>query len=355
MKQTLSSRQAISVIFLALILLLIGGVIGWQLKARGNINPQILEVYNLLQSEYNNDIDETKMIKALIASLDNPYSYYLDQETYERIQEENKGNYKGIGILYSFQNSKLIVTEVFPDSPAQKAGLKSGYEIFTINGQPVSKMENVFEISKILRGNSQGGVRLNDITITKGSFYIPNITFRELENNIGYLKIYRFGSNLEKELQAITTKKLVIDLRNNTGGNTEKSLWFTDQFLPEGVISKEKLWDDPLKENKSKSGDQFENIELVVLINKETSSAAETVAAALRDNNRAKLIGEKTYGKSTVGSTYELSDGSAIHLSIGEWFRSNGESINGNGVKPDIEVEDKDDQILQAALNLLSS
>ncbi len=192
----------------------------------------------------------------------------------------------------------------------------------------------------------------------------PTLSFKEIQPEVGYLKISRFSERSVSEFNEIVEtlkqknyKKLIIDLRNNLGGNTESALYINKQFIKEGILLKEifKSGKEDITYADSESV-VFPDLQVVILVNKETSSAAEHFASSFQDNKRAKIIGEPTFGKTSIGEYFELKDGSAIHLTIGHWLRSSGESIEGKGVQPDILVQDlvtdKTDAILTKALDL---
>jgi carboxyl-terminal processing protease len=190
------------------------------------------------------------------------------------------------------------------------------------------------------------------------------VTSRKLSETTTYIKIYRFHGDFDQQLaealHQITDSaktKVIIDLRNNLGGETDLAISVADKFIPNGIIVEEKLKnknEDIV--HKASGGAAFKNIKVIVLTNTETASGAEILAAAIKDNHRGTLVGEKTYGKGTTGQFFGLPDGSAVHLTVGKWYRANGETIQGRGVIPDVEVEDAlmngEDQILKKAMEL---
>lgn len=189
------------------------------------------------------------------------------------------------------------------------------------------------------------------------------LSLKQLPHNITYLKISGFQEKTIDEFNHLfdgikpeNLDKLIIDLRNNLGGNIETALYIERHFINNGTLLKEVYNNQKEKISQAMPIAKYKNTQIIILVNHETSSVAEQMAAAFKDNKRAKVIGEKTFGKGTIGNYFELKDGSAIHLTIGRWFRQNGESIDKIGVQPDIEIPDKNevenDEILNLAIML---
>lgn len=332
-----------------------------------------LTTYSLIKTQYAGNLDESLLTSKLLEGLSDEYSYYVNKETYQKISSEDQGKYIGIGFIYSFRNSELKVIEVFPDTPAEEAGINLGDIISKINNIYLSSLKTSEEVSALLEGK-EGEIlsltvktpnqEIKKVLLKRKVLNIPSITFKEVTPEIGYLKIYEFRSTTENEfnkaaetLRQKNINKLIIDLRNNLGGKTQSALFIDRQFINNGILLREKFKSDKDFITRSDTKAPFENIQIIILTNKETSSAAEQMATSFQDNQRAKIIGETTYGKASIGNYFELKDGSAIHLTIGFWLRPNGESINGKGVQPDITIPDErtkeSDKLLDKAIDII--
>lgn len=367
-----------------LIVALSAGIIGYRL-GNGDIrfpfekelSSADLKITNdLINQYYDGPIDKAglinKSIDSMILTLNDKSSYYVDKSSYQEINNEDEDKYYGIGIIYNFENSVATILDVLPNSPAERVGLKSGQKIITINNQKVSEMKNKTEVVYLFNKYKKFSLtiqtkdnKIAKIKLNKSYFFASSFNYKKIRNTVAYLKIYHFGSNLRDEFPKIATSlrkdkinKLIIDLRNNLGGDTNQTIFLVKQFLSSGIILKEQFkYGNEKNTYKADNHAPFEHIQLVLLINSETSSSAEIFASAMRDNKRAVIIGKKTYGKGTVGQYFELSDGSAVHLTIGKWFTPSGNCIQGKGIEPNIYIKDvidnKHDKILEKALEVL--
>lgn len=392
---TNNPKKHLSVKELIIILCLLGFVIslafflGWRLgyqglhltflqkDARGLTD--IKRVYNIIRYEFDGAFDSARSssytIEKLVETLQDPHSYYVTKEEYKEYKEEERGEFIGIGIVYVVEHKTPLILEVLPGSPAETSGLKIGERIVQINDLGVEKFNEV-ELINQLKGQEGEIVRLRildgkeksrKVTIKREKFKIPNITFKLMENEVGYLKIYQFSPTLKEEFYPIlqelknyNSKKLVIDLRNNIGGDINMAVFIADQFIKEGVLVREKSKKTPKESVQKASGNALlQDYEIAVLVNYRTASAAEVLAAAIKDNARGKILGEKTKGKASEQTFFELNDGSAICLTIGKWLTPKSEWLEGKGIEPDIKITEKkeggDDPILKKAIEILQT
>lgn len=364
-------KTLIIILFFAGAFIILGILIDRRILQFNQDKP--LTTYSLIKTQYTGNFDESLLTSKLLEGLGDEYSYYVNKETYQKIRSENQGKYIGMGFIYSFRNSELKIIEVFPDTPAEEAGINPGDIISKIDNTYLSSLKTSAEASALLEGK-EGEVltltvktpnqEIRQASLKSKILNIPSITFKEVSPEIGYLKIYEFRSTTENEFTEIAEtlkqkniNKLIIDLRNNLGGKAESALFIDRQFINSGILLREKFRSDKDLITRADPKAPFENIQIVILTNKETSSAAEQMAASFQDNQRAKIIGETTFGKASIGNYFELKDGSAIHLTIGYWLRPNGESINGKGVQPDITIPDErtkeSDQLLDKAIDII--
>jgi len=339
---------------------------------------------NFLKKE---KIDYQKMIygaiRGMVASMEDPYTTFFAPEETEEFEEELEGKYQGVGMEVGIKNKKLTVISPLEGAPAQKAGIKSGDFILEINDKATENL-SIEEAIKSIRGPKDTEVTLlvnretwehpQKITLKRALIKIPTLKleFKELgeKDPIVYLKIYQFNKILDAEFKEAaqkvlntSSKKIILDLRNNPGGFLEVAQHIGGWFLERG---KNITWQDS-GEGKEKKAYYaqgpavFSHYALVVLINQGSASGAEILAGALRDNRGVKLIGEKSFGKGSVQEQIFLQDKSSLKVTMAKWLTPNGDSIDGKGLLPDIEVkltekdweEGKDSQ-LDKALEIIS-
>ena len=312
---------------------------------------EFLEVYSDITSNYYEEINKEKLldnaIDGMLKYLDDSYTTYLDNDERNSLETQLSGTYKGIGIAI---NGNTIV-EVMDNTPAKKAGLKEKDVILKVNNTDVSEYASD-AIAGLIKSTKKSSVNL---TIKRGeetlSFNIEletllnrDVTYDVLDNNIGYLKMNVFSKTLEQqttkalnELENDGIKRLIIDLRGNTGGYLDVAEEVANIFLENGKVIYS-LEDKDSK--KSFSDDTMMKTEypIVVLINNTTASAAEILTAALKDSYGAITVGETSYGKGKVQQTFSLSDGSMAKYTSAKWLRPSGECIDGIGIKPDYRV-----------------
>lgn len=296
-------------------------------------------------------------LKGMLASLD-PYSQFMDPDTYNEMKVETEGEFGGIGIEITLKDDLLTIISPIDDTPAYKAGLKAGDKIVKIDGTIVKDL-TLIEAVKKLRGKPGTDVniiilresekKLLEFTITRSIIKIESIKKAEmLEPGIGYIRLSEFQENTPKDLsdalkkiEAENLKALVLDLRNNPGGLLDVAVDVAGKFLEEGkiVVTTRGRVDNQNLEFKSKNKNNHLNYPIAVLINGGSASASEIVAGALQDYKRALIIGTKSFGKGSVQTVMPMSDGSALRLTTSKYFTPKGRSIHGEGIMPDIIVE----------------
>lgn len=341
------------------------------------------DVWNKIQSEYiDRPAGETNLfygaISGLVNSLNDPYSVFLPPEPAKEFQDDLNGKFEGIGAEIGIQDELLTIISPLSDSPAEKAGLRPKDRVIEIDGVSTQKM-NVNEAVSRIRGDKGTTVILkifrdsdnnfHTISIVRDTIHIKSVKW-EMKDNVAVIKITNFNSDtdalFQKAVNDILLKKpqgIVLDLRSNPGGYLDRAITIASYWLPTGKVVVQEEFAGKAPEKYLANGQaQFKNYPTVVLVNQGSASASEIVAGALRDNQVAKLVGEKTYGKGSVQNLEELSDGSALKLTIARWLTPSGSQINVVGIEPDVKVElteadinaGKDPQ-LDKALELLSS
>ncbi len=325
---------------------------------------EIKSVYNTILNEYIEKVDSKKLkdaaIKGMISTLGDKHSIYFNEEESQSFQDELNGYFYGLGVAVSQKKGELVtISEVYEDSPAEKVGLKKGDQYLKINGSDVSKA-TADDISEKIKGTNGKEFTIvikrdnteKEVKVTTGKVAIPSVTKRIITNDktkIGYLKISIFANNTDEQLKSKLNEldnygieNLIIDLRYNQGGELDTAINIASEFLPKKtpiiqIINKK---DTNIKYSKGNNNPKYN---IIVLINEGTASASEVLAAALNEQLNSTLVGETTYGKGTVQKTKQLSDGTIIKYTTETWKTSKGNSIEKIGIKPTIELEQKDE------------
>jgi carboxyl-terminal processing protease len=253
------------------------------------------------------------------------------------------------------QDNVLEIVRLYPGQPADKAGIKAGDLVIAVDGRSIVGY-SVYEAIALIRGPAGSSVKLTimrkgeatplELSVTRAKITIPLVQSKMLDGNIAYVSLSNFSSpnassELESAIQDLLDQKpkgLILDLRDNPGGLLQQSLEVADIFLDGGVIASEKDRDGNGQTFRATPQGAAQDISLVVLVNGGSASASEIVAGALQDRDRAKLIGETTFGKGSVQLPHQLSDGSELRVTIAHWFTPNDRQIDGKGLTPDIAV-----------------
>jgi carboxyl-terminal processing protease len=294
-------------------------------------------------------------IKGMLGSLD-PHSAFMSPEQFKEMQVDTKGEFGGLGIQIGVKDGMLTVIAPIEDTPAYKAGIKAGDKIIKINNEFTKDMSLHDAVSK-MRGTPSSSVKITiiregwketkDFTIVREIIKIKSVKSKLIEDNIGYVKINQFqeqtSSDLSSAIEKLTQQNitaLILDLRNNPGGLLNSAVDVSSQFLQSGklvVFIKDRKGEKI--EYRSSPNKLNSNIPMVVLVNQGSASASEIVAGALKDWNRAVIIGTQTFGKGSVQSVVPLGDGSALRLTTARYYTPKGVSIQTTGITPDIVVK----------------
>jgi carboxyl-terminal processing protease len=321
----------------------------------------LAEVLERVKRDYVNPVDDHQLLQAavrgMVSSLD-PYSAYLDGEDYDEIKISSSGQYSGVGIEVSMEDDQVVVIAPFEDSPAARAGIRSGDIIVTIDGVPVNTATLDDTIGR-MRGAEGTQVKIGIMregslepivfTLKRSKVELHSVKAQLLEPGFGYARISQFTEATGNELTAALKdlrkhnnaplKGLVLDMRDNPGGVLEAAVAVADTFLDSGVIVTAKgRTPDSKFEMDATPGDALNGAPIVVLVNGGSASAAEIVAGALKDQHRAKLMGRTTFGKGSVQTIMPLSEDRAIKLTTSLYYTPSGVSINHRGIDPDIEL-----------------
>lgn len=320
---------------------------------------ELIKTYNNIVNSYVDKIDEKGLASAAIESmfgyLKDPYTDYLDKEASANLQDKLKGEYKGIGIeIITTKENTIKINKVFKNSPAENSGLKENDQIIKVDGESMEG-KTATDVSLAIKDTDKNNVtldikRLNEeltIKVTLQNVEIPVIK-QENFNGVGYINIETFSSpsynqfkNAFASLEKENIKSLIIDVRGNSGGYLSSAFKMADLFIDKGkTIYKLEYKDGKIEDHKAEDFSK-KTLPIIILINNGSASSSEILASALRDSYGAKLLGTKSYGKGSIQETEKLSSGAMVKITTAHWLTPNNICIEGNGLKPDIEVEQK--------------
>lgn len=314
------------------------------------------QVLELVEEYYVNDISRDELvadaIKGMLQQLD-PHSTYLTEEDFREMQETTSGKFSGIGVEITMENGRLLVVSPIEDTPAYKAGLKSGDLILEINGEPTQDLSLLDAVRRI-RGPKGEAVELTilhsdskkpeKVDIVRGVIPLLSVKAHTLEDGYLLARVTRFNENTTEDLQKAVDdfgrknlKGMVLDLRNNPGGLLDQAVSVSDLFLDNGLIVYiQGREEGTRKDFRAKDSSDDVQTPVVVLINAGSASASEIVAGALQDHKRALILGDTSFGKGSVQTVIPLPDGSGIKLTTALYYTPLGRSIQAEGIKPDI-------------------
>ncbi|MCC6832350.1 MAG: S41 family peptidase [Thermoleophilia bacterium] len=339
-------------------------------------DPVAGEVLGLLQDGYFEKVDAAKLERAsvdgLVKSLGDRYTYYLDPEEYAALQRQTEGIFFGVGMQVSTRGKYTVVADVYPDSPAARGGVKAGDIIAAVDGATVvgKPLETVVAAVRGPEGTTvrirlvRKGEPARVVTLTRSRIKVRLVTSRVEAadgRRVGYVRLAEFdrGASAQlrdavKSLQSRKITSLVFDLRGDPGGLVDEAVGVVGVFTRQGspVVTTKGLHRD--RETLRTNDAQATSLPLVVLVDRNSASASEIVSGALRDNDRAVVVGTRTFGKALVQTTRELRNGGALHYTTARYLTPDGVDVSKNGLKPDIAVKDDPattvDEALQRAL-----
>ncbi|MBF0537055.1 MAG: S41 family peptidase [Nitrospirae bacterium] len=319
------------------------------------------EVINIVKTSYVEEVKTKDLIygaiKGMISSLD-PHSGFMTPELFKEMKVDTKGEFGGVGIQIGKKGGFITVIAPIEDTPAYEAGIKAGDIIVKVNGESTEKMTLFDAVSK-MRGPKGSKVTISimrkgmsapkDYTLMRDIIKVQSVKSKVVDESIAYLKVTQFQektvSDLVKAIDKLKEKKLtavILDLRNDPGGLLQGAVGVTEQFLPANklvVYIKDRSGDK--KEFLTEGVDKFEKLPMAVIVNEGSASASEIVAGALKDWNRAIIIGTTTFGKGSVQSVLPLSDGAGLRLTTARYYTPKGISIQNTGITPDVVVKIK--------------
>ena len=365
--------------FRSLLVLLVGTVLGVSLSLGGGVLAQrqppadeglpwdearlLAEVLERVKQEYVEPVDDRQLIEAavrgMVTGLDS-HSQFLDSTEYEEIRISTTGNYTGVGLEVNMADGVVTVVSPIDGTPAAYAGLRAGDIIRSIDGEPVNEY-NVDDTISRMRGRPGTHVIISvqrdgdpdpiDFDIIRNHVQVHSVRHELLEPGYGYLRLTHFSDTTYKDLRKALNdlqrnspgglKGLILDLRNNPGGVLDAAVEVSDAFLDAGlIVTASGRGRDSNFRREAEAGDLLDGAPLVVMVNAGSASASEIVAGALQDNSRATIMGTKTFGKGSVQTVMPLSNGRAIKLTTSRYFTPSGVSIQGQGITPDLPLDD---------------
>lgn len=345
---------------------------GARAKVRAPVDPAVesaalvAEVIDRVRREYVDAVDDRQIvegaIRGIVAELDQ-HSSFLDADEYEDIRISTTGNYTGVGLDVDLEGGKVTVVMPLEGAPADRAGILPGDTVVAVNEVPVDANDIDASVARMrgapgtpvtLEVQRQGSDAPLRFELMRTEVHVKTVRSEYLGNGLAYVRVSAFAESTPADLEAAARELnvaaerdellgLVLDLRSNPGGLLDAAVAVADEFLAEGVIvSGTGRVRQAQFEELAQVGDSLERVPMVVLVNSESASAAEIVAGALQDHGRARIVGEKTYGKGSVQTVMPLGEGSAIKLTTSRYLTPSGRSINGTGIAPDILVESRD-------------
>jgi carboxyl-terminal processing protease len=324
------------------------------------------KVMEIAKRDFLYEADEKVMLQGALQgtlkALGDPYTQFMTKEEFDALMQDTEGSYEGIGVyITAGDDNRIVIVSPIEDTPAEKAGLKTGDKIIRINGveytaDQINAAVNVMKgepgtsvtltIQRVLPDGSQS---MSDLHIKREKIRINTVKSSMLEDDIGYIRVTTFDMQTAsdfktayKTLKNKGVKGLVIDLRYNPGGMINSTVEISDIFLGEGIVTYTKTKSGEIEYFKSNA--KYEDIPIVILINEGSASASEIMAGAMKDTKRAVLVGNRTFGKGIVQKVQRFgNEGEGIKMTVSEYFTPAGINIHGVGIEPDVEIELPDD------------
>lgn len=315
----------------------------WELARARYVDPAAVDPGEMTTGAVNGMLDTLG---------DRGHTRFLSADEAQQWDEALRGSFEGIGAYIDVRNGRTMIVAPMEGSPAEQAGLRAGDVILAVNGESTSGW-TVDELRTKVRGPSGTTVTMRvlhsgettpvELTITRAQVVVPSVSWRMLPDDVALVRLSSFDDDAGKELREALSaarqagaRALILDLRNNPGGLLEQAVMVASQFLPQGTtILIEENRDGEREITTARNGGVALDLPLVVLINENSASSAEIVAGALQAADRARLIGETTFGTGTVLTPYRLSDGSRLLLGTQQWLTPDGRMIRGQGIEPD--------------------
>ncbi len=346
-------------IILVVLFVLVGGLLASDYKHFGNL----IKVITLVRSQYLQPVNSTQLvdgaIKGMVDSLEDPYSVYLEPKTYSQLKDQIKGSFGGLGILVGIKEQKLTVVRAYQGTPAFEAGIEAGDVIIKIDDSDARGIDLETAI-KLIKGPvgspvtltiiRQGNPEPREFPLIREEISVPTVEGHVLSGTkIGYIIISQFTERTSEEMKGMLNKLqgeyitgLILDLRDNPGGELGTAVNVAKYFIPKGPI----VFIDYRvgRDQEFSSEGHTVGLPLVVLINGGSASASEILAGAVKDTGAGTLVGTKTFGKGIVQTVFPLNNGAGLKLTTARYLTPNKNDINLKGVEPDVQVQPLEDK-----------
>ncbi|MEK7577986.1 MAG: S41 family peptidase [Patescibacteria group bacterium] len=339
----------------------------WGKLKRYYVDPDKIDVQKLVYGA----------ISGMVSAIDDPYTSFFSPKENQEFKDDLGGQFEGIGAQLGIKEGRIIIVTPLKGNPAEKAGLKPNDFILKVNGedttgwtvqQAVTKIRGPRGIKVTLTVFHENSSSSVDVTLERATIVVPSVTswtksvlditeitgateaasIRKSTDMVSYISLSRFGDHTNEDWdkavaeiaanQAGAVRGLILDLRNNPGGYLEGSVYIASEFLKSGIVVSQVNSDGTKQEYTVNRKGKLLSLPIVVLINKGSASAAEIVTGALRDYKRATIVGETSFGKGSVQTPFDLSQGAGVHITTGKWLLPLGDSISQKGVTPDVMV-----------------
>lgn len=324
------------------------------------------DVWERVKKEYvDKDVSDTKLfygaLSGIVASVGDPYTVFLDPDTAKKFEESLSGSFEGIGAEIGMKKEQIVIMAPLPDTPAERAGLRSGDMILQIDKKSTTGMTLDQAVTKIRGKRSttvtltiyrEGEKKERDVAIVRDTIQVKSVVW-SMKGSVAYVKVSHFNEDTESAFadavrQALVKKPkgMILDLRNNPGGFLDTAVQMASYWVDGETVVVEKYDETKKDEYKGRVSALLKDMPTIVLVNQGSASASEIVSGALQDYGKARLVGKKTFGKGSVQDLQRLKDGSALKITVAKWLTPKGRMINELGIDPDIEVDIKDEDIV---------
>lgn len=321
---------------------------------------QLSWVLLLLENNHVDPAERNKIvegaIKGMVAELD-AHSAYMDPKEYAEFQSDTEGKFGGIGVEVDVRDERITVLAPMEGSPAERAGVLPGDEIFAVEGKPV-RGERLDKIVTWMRGPLKTHVHLTllregraeplQLDLVREEIHVASVVGKRLDNDVAYVRLRQFQADTHEELLKVTAKLrkesekplrgVLLDMRNNPGGLVDQAEAIADELLDAGAIYSTRHRGKVIDEVKASAGGALAQLPLVTLVNEYSASAAEIIAGALQDNKRSVIVGQRTFGKGSIQTIFDLPGGAGMRLTTMRYYTPSGRSIQAQGIRPDVVV-----------------
>lgn len=375
----MSRNKTVGLSLLLVVVVALSFVAGYTVGSRPPITASeelgaVIEAWNIIFEEYVEPerLDAGELsegaIQGMMEVLDDPYSAYLDAETYQWLLESIEGEYEGIGAHVAIRNEQIIIIAPIPDTPAARAGIRAGDRIIKIDGQSTEGMSLEEAVIRIRGAQGtpvsihvlhEGSTEPELVEIVRAEIEVPSVSF-EMKETIAYISISHFAERTAEELGPVihdigqgAATGIILDLRSNGGGLVTTVVYVASCFLDEGVVfyivdrQGEKTALNVL------SYVETTDLPMVVLVDEYSASGSEVLAGALQDYGRATIAGRTTFGKGSANNLRELGNGAGLYITTARWLTPNGRLIEGEGLPPDYELDLEELDAVQWAVDYL--